>query len=62
MSRILVTPRPLTRTPDPALRALEQDGHQLVFSRPGETPNEAALLALVPGGIPGSLPPRTSAA
>lgn len=51
MNRILVTPRSLTRNPDPALRTLEQDGYQLVFSRPGETPDEAALLALLPGCI-----------
>ncbi len=51
MSRILVTPRSLTRMPDPALNALAQDGHELVFSRAGETPDEAALLALVPGCI-----------
>ena len=51
MSRILVTPRSLTRMPDPALHALEQDGHKLVFSRAGEMPNEAALLALVPGCV-----------
>ncbi len=51
MSRILVTPRSLTRTPDPALYALELDGHELVFSRPGETPDEAALLALLPGCV-----------
>jgi len=51
VSRILVTPRSLTRSPDPALYALRQDGHDLVFSRPGETPSEAALLALVPGCV-----------
>ena len=51
MNRILVTPRSLTRDPDPALRALEEDGFTLVFSRPGETPDEAALLALLPGCV-----------
>ena len=51
MSRILVTPRSLTRAPDPALKALERDGYELVFSQAGETPDEAALLALVPGCI-----------
>ncbi|MGI4748652.1 MAG: phosphoglycerate dehydrogenase [Janthinobacterium lividum] len=49
MNRILITPRSLTRNPDPALQALVQDGYQLVFSRAGETPNEAALLDLLPG-------------
>jgi D-3-phosphoglycerate dehydrogenase len=48
MSRILITPRSLTRCPDPALQALRDDGYELVFSRPGETPDEAALLELLP--------------
>ena len=51
MNRILITPRSLTRSPDPALRALEEDGYELVFSRPGETPDEAALMALLPGCV-----------
>ncbi len=51
MSRILVTPRSLTRNPDPALQALIADGYELVFSRPGETPDEAALVALLPGCV-----------
>ncbi len=51
MNRILVTPRSLTRNPDPALQALVDDGYRLVFSRAGETPDEAALLALLPGCV-----------
>jgi D-3-phosphoglycerate dehydrogenase len=51
MSRILVTPRSLTRDPHPALQRLEADGHELVFSAPGDTPDESALLALVPGCV-----------
>ncbi len=51
MSRILITPRSLTRDPDPALQALVDDGYELVFSRPGETPDEAALLELLPGCV-----------
>ena len=51
MNRILITPRSLTRTPDPALLALSDDGYQLVFSAPGETPDEADLLALLPGCV-----------
>ena len=51
MSRVLITPRSLTRDPDPALRLLVEDGHELVFSRPGETPDEAALLELLPGCV-----------
>lgn len=51
MSRILITPRSLTRHPDPALCALADDGYELVFSRAGETPSEAALLDLLPGCV-----------
>ncbi len=51
MTRILVTPRSLTRNPDPALQALVEDGCELVFSRAGETPDEAELLALLPGCV-----------
>ena len=51
MTRILVTPRALTRAPDPALRRLEDAGYALVFSPPGETPDEQTLLALLPGCV-----------
>ncbi len=51
MNRILITPRSLTRDPDPALQRLVDHGYELVFSRPGETPGEAALLDLLPGCI-----------
>ena len=51
MSRILVTPRSLTRNPDPALQLLVDDGYELVFSRPGETPDETTLLRLLPGCV-----------
>ena len=51
MSRVLVTPRSLTRAPDPALHRLEQAGFELVFSSPGETPDEDELLRLLPGCV-----------
>ena len=51
MNRILVTPRSLTRTPDPALQRLAEHGYEIVFSQPGETPDEAALLRLLPGCV-----------
>ena len=51
MNRILVTPRSLTRAPDPVLQLLVEDGYELVFSRAGETPDEPALLALLPGCV-----------
>ena len=49
--RILITPRSLTRYPDPALRRLEEAGFELVFSKPGETPSETELLDLLPGCV-----------
>ncbi len=51
MSRVLITPRSLTRDPPAALKGLVDDGYTLVFSRPGETPDEAALLELLPGCV-----------
>lgn len=51
MNRILITPRSLTRAPERALQALEADGFELIFSRAGETPDEAQLLSLVPGCV-----------
>ncbi|NPD66741.1 phosphoglycerate dehydrogenase [Lichenicola cladoniae] len=51
MNRILITPRSLTRNPDPALQALVLNGYRLVFSRAGETPDEATLLDLLPGCV-----------
>ncbi|WP_127144360.1 NAD(P)-dependent oxidoreductase [Pelagibacterium montanilacus] len=49
MGRILITPRSLTANPPPALDALREAGHELVFAPAGKTPSEADLLALVPG-------------
>lgn len=49
MSRVLVTPRSLTRSGHPALTRLEEAGFELVFSTPGVQPDEEELLRLVPG-------------
>jgi D-3-phosphoglycerate dehydrogenase / 2-oxoglutarate reductase len=49
MSRILVTPRSLTRDGSPALKPLEEAGYELVFSPPGRLPSEAELVDLLPG-------------
>jgi len=51
MSRILVTPRSLTRDGHPALKRLKEAGYELVFSTPGVLPAEAELLQLVPGCV-----------
>jgi phosphoglycerate dehydrogenase-like enzyme len=51
VSRILVTPRSLTRDGSPALRRLEDAGYELVFSAPGRLPREDELLTLLPGCV-----------
>jgi phosphoglycerate dehydrogenase-like enzyme len=47
-SRILVTPRSITRAGHPALRRFEQAGYEPVFCTRGQQPDEAELLRLVP--------------
>ncbi|WP_413989250.1 NAD(P)-dependent oxidoreductase [Labrys okinawensis] len=49
MERILVTPRSLTSTPHPLIEQLRDQGHEIVMPTPGKSPEEAELLALVPG-------------
>jgi D-3-phosphoglycerate dehydrogenase / 2-oxoglutarate reductase len=49
MGKILVTPRSLTKDGDPALELLKAAGHEVVFCTPGRQPDEAELLAIVPG-------------
>ncbi len=51
MSRILVTPRSLTKGGHPALERLKEAGYQVVFSTPGAQPDEAELLRVLPGCI-----------
>lgn len=51
MSRILVTPRSLTRGNDPELDRLREAGHEVVLCTPGRTPVEAELVSLVPGCV-----------
>ncbi|MBE7211142.1 MAG: oxidoreductase [Gluconacetobacter diazotrophicus] len=51
MSRILVTPRSLTRAPDPAVERLREHGHEPVYAPAGRTPDETTLLALLPGCV-----------
>jgi D-3-phosphoglycerate dehydrogenase / 2-oxoglutarate reductase len=48
MARILVTPRSLTLTPHPAIEALRERGHEVVYSTSGQQPGEAELERLVP--------------
>lgn len=49
--RILITPRSLTRDGDPALDLLRQAGYEVTTSTPGQQPDEAELLRLVPGCV-----------
>lgn len=51
MSRILVTPRSLTRSSGPELEPLERAGYTLVFSTPGAVPDEEELVRLLPGCV-----------
>ncbi len=51
MARILITPRSLSLAPPPELDPLRQAGFELVFPEPGRMPDEAALLALLPGCV-----------
>ena len=50
MSAILVTPRALSRG-HPLLGALTDRGHRLVMPASGATPDEAALIAALPGCV-----------
>ena len=51
MSKILITPRSLTLKGDPALKILEEAGYELVFTTPGQMPDEAELIRTVPGCV-----------
>jgi phosphoglycerate dehydrogenase-like enzyme len=50
VSAILVTPRALSRG-HPLLGALTDRGHRLVMPAPGATPDEATLIAALPGCV-----------
>lgn len=49
MAKILITPRSLTKGGHPALARLKQAGHEVITCTPGKMPDEAELLALLPG-------------
>ncbi|MFN2627669.1 MAG: phosphoglycerate dehydrogenase [Gaiellaceae bacterium] len=51
MTRILVTPRSLTRDRGPGLEPLARAGFELVFASPGRFPNEDELIAVLPGCV-----------
>ena len=51
MGKILITPRSLTKEGHPALEQLKKAGHQVLTCTPGKMPDEAELLALLPGCV-----------
>ncbi len=51
MATILITPRSLTKEGHPALSKLCAAGYTLRFTMPGRLPDEAELLARLPGCI-----------
>jgi len=51
MSKILITPRSLTRESHPALGMLTQAGYELVLGPPGRQPSEEELFDLLPGCV-----------
>jgi D-3-phosphoglycerate dehydrogenase len=51
MERILVTPRSLSKGGHPALALLEAAGYALAMPAPGAIPDEAALIAALPGCV-----------
>ena len=48
MSKVLVTPRSLTRDGDPALSLLTDAGYEDIFCTPGQQPDEEELISLLP--------------
>ncbi|MFW6138695.1 MAG: phosphoglycerate dehydrogenase [Spirochaetota bacterium] len=51
MSKVLVTPRSLTRKGHPELERLKQEGFDIVFCTPGKQPSEEELLEILPGCV-----------
>lgn len=50
-AKIAITPRSLSGAGHPALSLLTEQGYELVFPAPGQTPSENALLSSVPGCV-----------
>ena len=50
-SKILITPRSVTKNGHPLLQKLTTAGFNLVFSSPGVQPDEEELIQLLPGCI-----------
>lgn len=50
-TRILVTPRSVTKAGHPSLERLRAAGFEVVFCTPGKSPSEDELIALLPGCV-----------
>jgi D-3-phosphoglycerate dehydrogenase len=51
MSKILISPRSLTREGHPSLELLKEAGYELVFATPGKQPTEEELFEKLPGCV-----------
>jgi D-3-phosphoglycerate dehydrogenase len=51
MSKVLISPRSLTRDGHPSLDLLKEAGYEVVFCTPGKQPTEEELIRLLPGCI-----------
>jgi D-3-phosphoglycerate dehydrogenase len=51
MSKVLISPRSLTRDGHPSLDLLKESGYEVVFCTPGKQPTEEELVSLLPGCV-----------
>ncbi|MBN1838038.1 MAG: phosphoglycerate dehydrogenase [Spirochaetales bacterium] len=51
MPKVLITPRSLTKAGHPSFELLEKAGYEVVYCTPGQQPDEAELVGLLPGCI-----------
>ena len=51
MAKVLITPRSLTKAGHPSFERLEKAGYEVVYCTPGQQPDEAELVRLLPGCI-----------
>jgi D-3-phosphoglycerate dehydrogenase len=51
MAKVLITPRSLTKAGHPSFEQLKKAGYEVVYCTPGQQPDEAELVRLLPGCI-----------
>ena len=51
MAKVLITPRSLTKAGHPSFELLEKAGYEVVYCTPGQQPDEAELIRILPGCI-----------